>query len=346
MYDSEKFNSILDLSKKLETERISRNIYDLVLDEFVVNDEMKEKLNHNMFIFPLTERIKTDKHVLVRTQSYFSAKIHLQEEGLYFHRHEFVEVLYMYKGHCQHYIENFRNCVTLNEGDLVWINQNVVHGIMQEEKEAVLIKIIIPAEWIPYDMIQNLNHEDVMFDFWVNAKSPKKENYEYIHFTDCSRDEKNMIEKIMTEYYGQRENCAEVIRSYLFLLMIFLKRDQRSYDHCKYKLPYRAIENGRILQHVYEHSENITLKELSEVFSFHQSYLSRMIKENFDTNFQELVRECRIEKASELLKSTRYPVEQIAQMIGYSNAAPLYQGIKEKYGMTPAQYRRKYKYEM
>ena len=59
-------------------------------------------------------------------------------------------------------------------------------------------------------------------------------------------------------------------------------------------------------------------------------------------NFQELVRESRLEKAAVLLSSSDYSVEKIAQAVGYQNAVPIYQGIKEKFGCSPAEYRKSY----
>ncbi|MCB5873746.1 helix-turn-helix domain-containing protein [Blautia producta] len=48
----------------------------------------------------------------------------------------------------------------------------------------------------------------------------------------------------------------------------------------------------------------------------------------------------RLEKAAVLLSSSGYSVEKIAQAVGYQNAVPIYQGIKEKFGCSPAEYRK------
>ena len=88
--------------------------------------------------------------------------------------------------------------------------------------------------------------------------------------------------------------------------------------------------------------DTITLEELSHVYAYNQSYLSRIIKENCKMNFLELLRESRLEKASILLSSSDFSVDQIAQMVGYQNAVPIYQGIKEKFGCSPSEYRKCY----
>ena len=59
-------------------------------------------------------------------------------------------------------------------------------------------------------------------------------------------------------------------------------------------------------------------------------------------NFLDLLRECRLEKAAALLTATNYPIEKIAELVGYSSAASVYQGVREKFGMSPTEYRDKY----
>ena len=83
-------------------------------------------------------------------------------------------------------------------------------------------------------------------------------------------------------------------------------------------------------------------KELAGRFHFNQSYLSRIIAQNCGMGFQELVKECRIEKSAMLLGSSDYSIEQIAEIVGYQNATSVYNGIKDRFGISPAEYRRRY----
>ena len=335
------FNDILALSKKLETERLDRELSVVMVDEYKIDDQLRKSLKNDTYQFPDTFQTKTDKQILTRVQDQFSAKIHIKRTPVYFHKHDFVEILYIYKGHCKQFIENLETCIVLQEGDLFMLNQNVIHALQQEDEQSVLIKMIIPMEWISYEFIQDINHKSALFDFFVSAKSPQREYYNYLQYC-CVGDERRLIEGIMTEYYLKQRYFEAAIKIYLQLLMIFLEREQKKYKCCRYRLSYSSLQAGEIIQYIYNHSEHITLEELAHVFSFNQSYLSRVIKENCKMNFQELVRESRLEKAAVLLSSSDYSVEKIAQAVGYQNAVPIYQGIKEKFGCSPAEYRKSY----
>jgi len=344
MNDQEKedFKDILLLSLNMERDRQDRTIFETIHDEFIVDEKIKEELEKGKFIFPDVEHVKTDKRILIRRQDYFSAKIHIPDSALYFHKHDFVELLYMYKGRCLQFVENLNTVIELHEGDLFMLNQNVIHGLLQQEKEAILIKVIIPIEWMENQLIQHLDKDSELYEFWVSAKSQKYETYFYLHYFKCI-EEKRLIEKMMTEYYLKKPYYKEVIRNYLQLLMLFLDRQPEKPHIGKYKRLHSALEMGKITQYIYEHSDTITLGELAKVFSFNASYLSRMIRESCQMNFQDLLKEIRLEKAMVLLTSTKDSIEAIAQLVGYSHATPLYKGIKEKFGMSPNEYRSRFK---
>lgn len=116
------FSDILLLSRQMEYERVHRELNEVLQDEFVIDVKMQEEMESGKFIFPDVDVVKTDKRVLTRQQTYFSAKINICESALYFHRHNFVELLYMYKGCCQQFIENlnhmagYRNSTPIYQG--------------------------------------------------------------------------------------------------------------------------------------------------------------------------------------------------------------------------------------
>lgn len=338
MCNNSSFNQILEQSKKLEIERLDRAFNEIMLDEYVVDDELKHKLANGEYQFPNVLDVKTDKRILTRTQEQFSAKIHIRRTPLYFHKHEYIEMLYLYKGSCKQFLENLNQCMILQEGDLFILNQNVTHALLQTDEQAVLIKIIIPTSWISHGFIQKLGSQSAMFDFFANAKSERNEYYHYLHYHHCSK-EKRLIENIMTEYYREQPHYIMVIKSYFQLLMAFLDRDEKAYDNYKYKLSHTSVQTGELIQYIYENSDSITLKMLADKFSFNQSYLSRIIKENCKMSFQNLVKECRIEKSALLLSSSDYSIEKIAQIVGYQNAASIYNGMKERFGISPNEYR-------
>ena len=328
------FTRILEESYKQETHRLGRTLPALMPDEYRLTPDMERSISNGTYQFPDAGESHTDKRVLTRKQDYFSAKVHVRRTPLYFHRHEFVEMIYMYRCRCRQFIENLGTCVTLHEGDVFLLNQNVTHAILQEDESAVLIKIIIPTGTLSQNFLRKLGGQQA--GFWSGVG----EYYHYLHYTGCTADEKLFVERMMAEYYSQNP-CKEIAQaSWLQLMLIAISN--RIGDEHRYKLGHSSVDMGSITEYVYEHSETVTLEELARVFSFSSSYLSRAIKEGCGMNFLDLLRECRLEKAAALLTATNYPIEKIAELVGYSSAASVYQGVREKFGMSPTEYRDKY----
>ncbi|TCZ75261.1 response regulator [Paenibacillus albiflavus] len=88
-------------------------------------------------------------------------------------------------------------------------------------------------------------------------------------------------------------------------------------------------------------SENITLKDFAEHFSFSPSYMGFLIKEKSGYTFNELLVQLRMERACELLKQPGLKIYEIADQVGYRYLPYFSRQFKDKYGMTPLEYRKK-----
>ncbi|MDR0268088.1 response regulator [Paenibacillus sp.] len=105
-------------------------------------------------------------------------------------------------------------------------------------------------------------------------------------------------------------------------------------------------KNGRFIQSVKKAikdrmSENITLKDLAEQFSFSPSYLGVLIKEKSGYTFNELLVQIRMERACELLKQPGIKIYEVADQVGYRYLPYFSRQFKDKFGMTPLDYRKR-----
>lgn len=342
MNEQLEFSEILQMSRNMEMERLDRELTVCMRDEYRLDSEIGKLLENGIYEFPDVLRVRTDKRILERVQKQFSTKIHIKRTPLYFHQHDFVEILYMYRGCCRQYLENLGNCIILKEGDLFLLNQNVIHGLMQEDEDAVLIKVILPEMMLSAELLRDISHDSELFDFFMEATHSQRDYYHYLHYKDCLGEVKRFIENLMTEYYMQEKKSDEAIKCYFKLLLISLEREGRLQGSRHDKITHGSLRTGKVIQYIYDHCERVTLEELAQVFSYNSSYLSRMIRENSGITFLELVRECRLQKAAALLVCSTYSVEKIAELVGYRQAVPIYQGIKAKFNLSPGEYRKEY----
>ncbi|MFS0724667.1 AraC family transcriptional regulator [Paenibacillus sp. 1P07SE] len=105
-------------------------------------------------------------------------------------------------------------------------------------------------------------------------------------------------------------------------------------------------KNHRLIHQVKDYIElhyqdsNLSLQQLSEVFSIHLKSLSRLFKEEFGETFIEYVTRVRMEQAARLLVESDLPVADIAVKMGYLQSNSFIRVFKKNMGVTPGDYRR------
>lgn len=105
------------------------------------------------------------------------------------------------------------------------------------------------------------------------------------------------------------------------------------------KPPVWVKELKEIIQD--EIDTNITLKEISKGLQINPAYLSRKFSKYFDDlTFGEYIRKLRIEKAIQLMQSTKYSLTQIAFLTGFSDQSHFTRIFKKHTGKIPSSYRK------
>lgn len=88
-------------------------------------------------------------------------------------------------------------------------------------------------------------------------------------------------------------------------------------------------------------TEDYDLERVAQAFHVSSRTLMRRVKGETGVSPLALLREARVEKAKQLLKSTRWPVVRIIEAVGYSDPASFARLFTEQVGETPAKYRRR-----
>ena len=80
---------------------------------------------------------------------------------------------------------------------------------------------------------------------------------------------------------------------------------------------------SRLLNYIQENfcDNRLSLKQISETFGMHESYISNVFKNAVGENLSVYIERLRIEKAREMVKNTDMKVQQIAEAVGYTSDA-------------------------
>ena len=96
---------------------------------------------------------------------------------------------------------------------------------------------------------------------------------------------------------------------------------------------------NEIMNYIQVNYQTVDMEELAEHFHLSKPYLSKYIKEKSGDNFGKIVKDIRMKKARTLIRSTSQSIERISEQVGYQNVEHFNRLFKQKYGMTPVQYR-------
>ncbi len=85
---------------------------------------------------------------------------------------------------------------------------------------------------------------------------------------------------------------------------------------------------------------SLKLNDLAEYLSLSTSRTGHLVRELFQTPFQDLLERERMIRAKHLLLQTEFPLKKIAEQIGMKNEYYFNQIFRKKYGIPPGRYRR------
>ncbi len=102
----------------------------------------------------------------------------------------------------------------------------------------------------------------------------------------------------------------------------------------------RAIVQ-RVIQYVEEHyaDSNLNISTIAEGMERNPKYISRVFKEETQEGILDYMNRLRIKKAKALIKSGRFTLEQISEMVGYASLKTFRRAFQKETGLTPAGYR-------
>lgn len=117
---------------------------------------------------------------------------------------------------------------------------------------------------------------------------------------------------------------------------------------CENITDYRDIQTNRVLKMISDiekyidahyMNNNLSNTVIADEFNITGQYLSVLFKKHKGENLQNYIARVRVDYAKELLKSEKYTVFQIANMVGYSNDIGFIRVFKKLEGITPGKYR-------
>lgn len=252
------------------------------------------------------------------------------------HRHNYIEVIYMCQGTTTHIING--NRILLKTGELLFLNQNAVQEILPAGKEDIAVNFIVLPEFFDTAFSMISGEENMLKTFLVDALCGKDGETSYLHFHVADiLPVQNLVENMVwTIFYdsSNKRSCTQITMGLLFLQLLNYM-DKMETGRNRFDTEVKAA----VLSYVDEHYRNGTLSELAGQMNTDIYWLSREIKKQTGKTYKELLQEKRMQQAVWLLTNTAVSVSDIIESVGYDNTSYFYRKFREKYGVSPKEYR-------
>jgi len=141
-------------------------------------------------------------------------------------------------------------------------------------------------------------------------------------------------------FYERADLCSSVWELFAFLLRYIEESLNLVIEEIKLMDLKPILTAKQYIQQNY--MKYITLKEVSRLVGFNDSYFSFLFKKQCGKSFSEYLSEVRMNKAKELLKETNLIIAEICQRVGYSDLKHFTKNFKKLTGLTPNEYRKLY----
>jgi AraC-like DNA-binding protein len=253
-----------------------------------------------------------------------------------FHSHHGYELYFMHEGTGNYVNDGY--IYPFQGNDFIMIEPHQIHKSSPEAGKRFTRTVI---NFLPGFL--NPDSKKLVMDLF--SKEYKAERRHIVLCPEKHADVYKLLEQMHVEYISRHTGFEQ-------MLGILLNRLLQQI-HCAFFIDSPPIEGPanpansiaeNVIQHLTTHySENIPLEDLAKTFYVTPYYLCRLFKKATGQTIGQFILYTRIHHAKRELAFTDTPILDIATKVGFNSYSYFGLVFKQHEGLTPNQYRKKYK---
>ena len=273
----------------------------------------------------------------VITSSHTDITLHIRYSYPVLHNHDYIEIIYVAAGSCQHFFEN--TSFQMKEGDICIMAPFTLHALSCTNDESCILNLMVSKKVFNQNFLELLRGGKVVSEFlekiiYQHTASP------YILFP-TKRDPwlLELATRLITEKKLKLHAYEYSIR---LLANEFLLHISREYEAFAIVPDQQGNSQNTlivaVLSYLSVNYSSATLHDTAAFFGYSSAYLSRFIRENTGKTYNTIITELQMEHAMKLLKSGEQNLTEIAHTVGCFDSSHFNKKFKNVYGISPKQY--------
>jgi len=256
------------------------------------------------------------------------------------HDHSFLELTYILRGTVEHTLDG--QTTVLQEGDYLIVDYGSRHsyrGIGENGYDNLdclfLPELLDPILKGTKSLRAILEHYLLHFNMQALVQNPA-----HMVFHDENGRILELLNRIREEESKRDAGYTELVRCYLIEILLFTMRQLDDIQSASVGQDISAFITAYVAEH---YMEPLTLQDLAARLNYSLPYVSKKFKEDTGVSFVHYLQNYRVMQGCRLLSSSRYSLSEITEMVGYRDSKFFSTLIKRMTGLSPADFRRKYR---
>ena len=294
----------------------------------------KQQINKELYMASSSNVIDNKK--LLESGKLIQVRPHTRFVHFPKHRHNYVEVIYMYQGSTRHIINGEE--LLLAEGELLFLNQSATQEILPAGKEDIAVNFIILPEFFDRTLLMIGEEENLLRNFIIGCIKGADDQVSYLHFRVADiLPIQNLVENLIWTIMNDQQNNRSI--NQITMGLLFLQLMNHTDKIYVGKNQYENELTIKLLRFIEEHYKAGQLSELAAALHCDLYWLSRTVKKLTGRTYTELVQTKRLNQAAYLLTTTKMAVAEISLAVGYDNISYFHRIFHKKFGVSPKGYR-------
>lgn len=235
------------------------------------------------------------------------------------HFHDFFEIEYICKGNGRHILNGEE--YQFKEGDVYFLTPEDIHAFYPET-DITLYNIMFTEDFLS-----------------PKAVLPAIETCHGVQLSIASAEQDKiqlLFEQLCDEYAEKKEGQTEYMQCILRCIFILLLRNVGKSP--AFLKPSPIAASLVFIQSNFK--ENITLSQTAAQVNLSTGYFCELFKRYVGTGFSSYLTDLRLSYAAKALITTDEPITQIAYLSGFSAFSTFSRLFKQKYKISPSDYRK------
>ncbi len=258
-----------------------------------------------------------------------------------FHYHDYVQIWYVKKGKCVHYLNDVE--YKFSAGDIFVLPPYIPHQIVSKDTQDIEL---IGCGFLE-SFVDDGNNSDFSF---LKPFMVKTEDVKPLFTLNGAALKKieNIFDEIIFEYQHKEKYFELYIKANILKMLSVIAREYHKdlYRNNNNMLKYKGIIT-EVIDYMKEHcKEKIYIQDVCEIADLSPTYFSHVFKYMTGRTFSEYLRFLKIEKAKELLlnNTENKTIGEISSEIGFDDHGYFDRVFKNEVGISPKNFKNFYKF--